>query len=169
MRDSHHLICKAHDYFKAQITAYVAADFKKIEGLLSSIVHDFCVIQISLDESGKPKNIFISRPPRGRSLSEFDLLRNNLFLRAEDDRDRLYHTSWIHFEEDPFWNPEILDQFLHDFLTAKLGIEIETSALFELYDRHRCSSLEANQGIEYELAELKQHAEVYREKIERDA
>ena len=112
----------------------------------------------------KHEKIFESIKTGARRLSEFDLLRNNIFLRAGPDIDimkGLYDTYWVHFEEDVFWTTEILDQFLRGFLTTKLGIEIDTDDLFNVYDRQYRSTLEADQGIEHELAELKQHAEVY--------
>lgn len=169
IRNSHHLICKAHDYFKAQITTYVAADFKKIEGLLSSIVHDFVVLQVQLDTSDASENIFASLNTRGQKLSVFDQLRNNLFLRAEDETDRLYYEYWQQFDADPFWNPDTLSQFLRDFLEHKLGPGVETHDAFEIYQKQYLPTLTAGQGIEHELSELKQHAEVYRERIEHDA
>ena len=167
-RNGNHLILRAYDYFKAQIVAYIAGDSKKMSGLLSAVVNDFVVVQIHLDSSDRPEKIFESINASGRNLSEFDLLRNNIFLRAGVDSNRLYHEYW-HFDNDAFWTPETLSQFLQDFLTVKLEIEIETDDLFELYDRHYRSTLKANQDVEHELAELKRHAEIYREKIEHDA
>ncbi len=167
-RNDNHLMFRAYDYFKAQIVAYIAGDSQKMRRLFYAVVDDFVFVEIHLDSSDRPEKIFESINASGRNLSEFDLLRNNIFLRAGVDSNRLYHEYW-HFDYDAFWTPETLDQFLRDFLTAKLGIEIETDNLFELYDRHYCSTLQASQGVEHELAELKQHAEIYREKIERDA
>ena len=168
---SHHLILEAYDYFNAQITAYVAADSEKIKGLVRSITDDFCVVRISLD-TDTPENIFSSINATGRRFSEFDLLRNNLFLRAGDGTDTLYHMYWHQFDTDPFWNPETLSQFLQDFLKHKLGQGVEINDAFEVYQRHYLPTLAPDQGIlgiEYELSELKQHAEVYRAKVEGDA
>ncbi|MDE0325617.1 MAG: DUF262 domain-containing protein [Candidatus Poribacteria bacterium] len=167
-RNGNHLILQAYSYFKSQIVGYIAGDTQKMSGLLSAVVNDFVVIQIHLDSSDKTEKIFESINASGQNLSEFDLLRNNIFLRADVDSNRLYHEYW-HFDDDAFWTPETLSQFLRDFLTAKLGIEIETHDLFNLYNQHYRPNLGANQGVEHELAELKQHAEVYREKIEPDA
>lgn len=168
-KNGNHLMFRAYDYFKAQIVAYIAGNSEKMSGLLSAVVNDFVVIEIHLNSSDRPEKIFESINASGQNLSEFDLLRNNIFLRAGVDSNRLYHEYWQHFDYDAFWTPETLSQFLRAFLTAKLGIEIETSDLFQLYDRHYRSTLRADQDLEHELAELKRHAEIYREKIERDA
>ena len=167
-RNGNHLILRAYDYFKAQIVDYIAGESEKMSRLLFTVVNDFVVVQIDLDSSDRPENIFESINASGRNLSEFDLLRNNIFLRAGVDSNKLYHEYW-HFDYDAFWTPETLDQFLRDFLTTKLGMEIEISDLFNVYERHHRSALEAHQDVEHELAELKQHAELYRKKIERDA
>ncbi|MDE0398950.1 MAG: DUF262 domain-containing protein [Candidatus Poribacteria bacterium] len=166
-RNGNHLILRAYDYFKSQVVAYIAEDSEKMSGLLSAVVNDFVVVQIHLDSSDRPEKIFESINASGRNLSEFGLLRNNIFLRAGVDSNRLYHEYW-HFDDNAFWTPETLSQFLRDFLTAKLGIEIETHDLFNLYNQHYRPNLGANQGVEHELAELRGYAEVYREKLERD-
>ena len=171
-KNSHPLMLRAYDYFKAQITSYVDGDYEKIDRLLSAILHDFVVVHIILDESDASENIFATLNARGERLSEFDLLRNSIFLRTGAYREELYLSYWVHFEEDPFWTTEILEQFLRDFLTAKLEIDIETDDLFTVYERKYRPTLEADQGlqdVEHELAELSRYAEVYRERIELDA
>ena len=119
-RKGNHLMLRAYNYFKSQIVAYIAGDSQKMSGLLSAVVHDFVVIAIYLDLSDRPEKIFESINASGRNLSEFDLLRNNILLRAGVDSNRLYHEYW-HFDYDAFWTPETLSQFLRDFLTANLG------------------------------------------------
>ena len=103
-------------------------------------------------------------------MSEFDWLRNDLFLRAGSDPEKLYTKYWSHFETDTFWDDETLVEFLRDFLIAKLGPDcVDTDNLFDVYRNYYSRKLAADQGVENELSELKQHAEVYREKVERDA
>ena len=49
-------------------------------------------MQILIDTDDEPEMIFESLNGRGKSLLQFDLLRNNLFLRtriSEDDRGRI--------------------------------------------------------------------------------
>ena len=104
----------------------MAGDYEKVDRLLSAIFHNFVLAHIILDGSDAPENIFATINASGQRLSEFDLLRNSIFLRTGAYREELYLSYWVHFEEDPFWTTEILEQFLRDFLTAKLGIDIET-------------------------------------------
>ena len=57
-------------------------------------------------------------------LDEFDLLRNDLFLRVKNSEQQevLYQEYWCYFDEESFWE-EVgrTDEFLKYFLTAKLG------------------------------------------------
>ena len=167
IRNSHHLISQAYNYFKAQINAYVARDSDKLEKLLDSFIYNFTVVKIMVNPSDSPETIFTSLNTGGRSLSQFDLLRNDIFLRAGADIEKLYHAYWTCFE-DPFWKSETFDEFLRGFLTAKLGIKIETDNLFNVYVQQYRSTLKAEQSVEQELSELKRHAEIYREKIKHD-
>lgn len=95
----------AYDYFKLQIRSYAVGDRGKLLSLLHSILNDFGLVQISIDSDDESELIFESLNGRGKSLLQFDLLRNNLFLRtrkSEENRDTLYHKYWSHFETD-FW------------------------------------------------------------------
>ena len=164
----HHPIFQAYDYFKGQALSYVARDRKKMKQLLSAIIYGFTFLESDLSEP--PGKIFETSGPSGRKRSEFDLLRNDLFLRAGSASEKLYAKYWSHFYTDVFWGDETLVQFLRDFLIAKLGPGcVETDNLFDVYRNYYCKTLTANQSVEHEFAELKQHAEVYREMIERDA
>ena len=138
-------ILDAYDHFYVQIKAYVEADYNKVSDLITSIKSDFYVIHITLGSSDQPEKIFESLNATGRMLSEFDYLRNNLFLRAgklgKDENsksysDIFYDTYW-HFENDShYWDTRTLDSFFEAFLMAKLGpdcFEAKNAKPFELY------------------------------------
>ena len=164
-------ILDAYDYFENKIRRYVGddCDFGKIRRLLSSIKSDFVVVQITLDSSDQPEKIFESINATGRMLSEFDYLRNNLFLRAGqfgiDERDSLYDTYW-HFEDDSqYWDVDTLDSLFRVFLMAKWGLNCfdeESTKPFELYQKYQ-QKLTAEQEIEYEFQQLKDYAKSYQE------
>ena len=90
--DSSGRIRETYDYFQHEIEGYVNRDRDKMLALLRVILNDFGFVEISLDRDDEPERIFESLNARAKPLLQFDLLRNNLFLRAriEDDRDRLY-------------------------------------------------------------------------------
>lgn len=164
-------IREAYNFFKTVIADYVQDNYDKMGTLFDSIVEDFGFVQILLDSEDEPEKIFESLNARGKHLLQFDLLRNNLFLRAHQDRDRLYRQYWDHFET-PYWNREVKkdrtlsEQFLHHFLMAKLGEEKVTPE-FNIYQRQYHKKLQkANKGVEHEFSELKRYSQVYQKMID---
>ena len=161
-------IHSAYRYFKGEIADYVNGQKKKILALFRSILLDFGLVQILLGSGDAPEEIFESINARGKSLLEFDLLRNNLFLRAGTDRNRLYKKYWEHFET-PYWDPDVKklgtssELFLQHFLMAKLGTE-QVNPEFKAYQRRYRQGLEDNGfGVEYEFSELKRYSDIYQE------
>ena len=168
-RKSRRRILSAYGYFHGEITSYVNGDKEKIQRLFYSILNLFGFVQILIDDEDRPEKIFESLNARAKSLFEFDLLRNNLFLRAREDRDSLYKKYWEDFE-DPYWDPEETDDgtscelFLQHFLMAKLGKEGVKPEFF-VYEREYLKDLR-DATIEYEFSELKRYSEVYREMVD---
>lgn len=169
--DSSGQIRLTYYYFKNEIEGYVNRDRDKMLALFHAILNDFGFVQILLDPHDEPEKIFESLNARGKPLLQFDLLRNNLFLKAriEEDRDKLYRDYWKHFES-PYWETEVTvarakrtlsELFFQHFLMAKLGEE-NVTPLFNVYQKR----LVGNNGIKHELSELKRYSEVYQELID---
>ena len=161
-------IRSTYEYFKDRIEDYANREMHKMLTLFRSISNDFGFVQILLDAGDEPERIFESLNARAKPLLQFDLLRNNLFLRAriELDRDRLYREYWEHFEI-PYWEQEVTvarrritlsELFFQHFLMAKLG-EQNVTPLFNVYQRE----LAGTGGVEHELFELRRYSEVYQE------
>ena len=164
--DSSGQIRSTYYYFKKEIEVYVNRDRDKMLALFHAILNDFGFVQILLDPQDEPEKIFESLNARAKELLQFDLLRNNLFLKAriEEDRDKLYNDYWKHFE-NPYWEMEVTvarkkrtlsELFFQHFLMAKLGEE-NVTPLFNVYQRR----LVGNNGVKHELSELKRYSEVY--------
>ncbi len=159
----------AYDYFLKKIKEHVKGDEQVIRTLFDSICKDFALVQIRLSSDDQPERIFESLNARGKNLLQFDLLRNNLFLRAriEEDRDSLYKDYWKHFE-DPYWHREVKptkedtfsELFLRHFLMAKLGSE-NVEPLFNKY-MEKVADTESD-SIQHEFSELKRYSDSYRE------
>ena len=162
-------IHSAYSYFYDKIIGYVDTDKEKIHSLFLCIKNHFRFVQILIDEGDKPEKIFESLNARGKSLFQFDLLRNNLFLRAGEDRDSLYEKYWEHFE-DPYWDPEETkvgtssDILLQHFLMTKLGTESVKPEFFT-YERKYLPRLKqrADTTIEDEFSDLQRYSAVYQE------
>lgn len=164
-------IHQAYAYFKRQIKDYVDGDEQKARRLFRSIQHDFGFVCILLDTYDEPEKIFESLNARGKPLLQFDLLRNNLFLRAriEEKRDMLYKNYWEHFES-PYWEQEISvgkskmilsERFFEVFIMAKTGMD-NVRPLFNVYLNEYRRNLLVNNTVADELSELKRYSETYR-------
>ena len=159
----------AYKYFETAIANYVRKDRDRMFNLFETILNKFGFVQILIDPEDEPEKIFESLNARGKRLLQFDLLRNNLFLRAHQDRDRLYREYWKHFET-PYWNPEensgtSSEMFLQHFLMAKLGEE-RVKPEFNTYQRQYRPKIEGTDTIEDEFSELQRYSEVYQEMID---
>ena len=119
-----HLITTAYGYFGWKITKRLkekGAD--ELDCLLRILEDRFHVISASLDDDDEPQQAYGSSNDTGVALNEFDLLRNDLFLRVKDpeEQDKLYQKHWSVFDDNSFWEGDKPDKFLRDFLKAKLG------------------------------------------------
>ena len=169
-RNSRGKIYSAYSYFHDQIQNRVDIDPEKIKHLFEIIKSNFGFVQISLGESDKPEKIFESLNTRAKDLSEFDKLRNNLFLRARENRDALdalYEKYWEHFEDD-YWDPKIIKvgtsykSFLQHFLMANLATE-DVKPEFTTYERKYQSKLrQEGKTVEDEFILLKNYSDVYK-------
>ena len=168
-------ILDAYDYFYEKIRNHIKRGFeeenhadgfeeetkKKIHNLLDVIKLNFELVQITPGESQQAEEIFESVNATGRKLSEFDYLRNNLFLRADDKSDEFYKDYWI-FEEDPNydWKDDKLESLFRAFLIAKLGPDSlkDNAKLFDVYHENL-----KEENVENEFRELKKYAKTYKD------
>ena len=166
-------IRSAYEYFRNKIAAYVNGDEEKALSLALSLLNGFGFVEILIKETDEPAKIFESLNARGKSLLQFDLLRNNLFLRTGENRDGLYTEYWKHFEHS-YWDPEVnagtsCELFLQHFLMAKLGSE-NVKPEFNTYQDRYYSVLkrESTYNIKQEFSELKRYSDVYVEMTDCD-
>jgi hypothetical protein len=173
-------LVEAYLYFDASIRAHLvaaAAKTGKAEedlafSLFQSLKQDFCVVEIVLSEGDDSQEIFYSLNSQGRPLSQSDLLRSLIFMRAEKqklDRDAIFANYWSQFET-PFWSAEItrggrsysrLDLGLRYFLMTKTGAMVDARRVNEEY-RHWISSTPPRYAsVELELADFVRHSLVY--------
>ena len=170
-------ILDVYNYFYEWIRLYVqqTEDDPKLSTLLSVIKVQFDFVRLTLDESDHSEEIFESLNATGRKLSDFDYLRNNLFLRArqldhpeseESNSDRFYKEYW-NFEKDKeawhYWHTDRQEEFLRAFLIAHLGpycFKTENVKPFDVYRKYRMT---VAKGIEDEFKQLNAYAESYRE------
>ena len=140
--------------------------------LLQALQQDFCVVEIALSEGDDSQEIFYSLNSQGKQLSQSDLLRSLIFMRAEKEkrnRDEIFDKYWSRFETS-YWSNEItragrsysrLDLALRFFLVAKTGQVIDTRRVNEEYRRWISVSPARYPCVDDELADFSRHASVY--------
>ncbi len=163
-----HSILKAYDHFADLIQEHVGENlnFEKMRRLLRSITDNFMLVNLELgSEDERPEQVFASINATGRKLSEFDYLRNDLFLRAANKAENFYKQHWVFENDSQYWNEDTLESFFQAFLMAKLGPDcfaVKNVKPFELYWEYS-KALTAKQDIEYEFKQLKNYAKSYKE------
>lgn len=172
------LITKAYGYFGMKIMGYLekkGAD--KLLSLTRALSYNFYVMSAKVGVKDDPQQIFGSINGTGRALDEFDLLRNDLFLRVKnrEEQEALYQEYWCHFDEASFWEePGKTDEFLRYFLTAKLGpMNLSRERLFhdiykgkyhtKLRTELRIDNENELEFVKTEFRELAKYAKSYQE------
>lgn len=117
---------------------------KRLMALLDSILNCLKLVAITLDEDDDAQVIFETLNTKGEPLLATDLVKNNIFYRAEaqrEDAERLFHEKWQDFEE-PFWKNDDhkarpkrprIDHFLSHIVTAHTGKFVSVKELYAEY------------------------------------
>ena len=162
---------------------------RRLSALLEALVFHLKLIVITLHEGDDAQVIFETLNSAGQPLLAMDLVRNNIFHRAEsqyhDDgeseqqdsdsarhrAENLYQKVWAPFDDAwwrmsaPFARPQRprIDHFLANVLTAETG---ERTTVRELYAEYRAWATPNRrprfEAVEDELAILNKHSPAYR-------
>ena len=154
----------------------------KLDAIWQALVEEFKVVEIVLEDGDDAQVIFETLNERGEPLLAADLIRNNIFQRAdarvkpgEPTAEKLFDLHWKPFE-DRFWEIEEkqgrfkkprLEFFLSNFIGGQIASEVNLSKLFSEYKafvRRR-----EYPTIVDELVELGRYGAIYRELIERNS
>ena len=161
---------------------------RRLESLLEALVFHLKLIVITLDEKDDAQVIFETLNSRGQPLLVMDLVRNNIFHRAEaqyrhgnEDKHReeggareraehLYERVWAPFD-DAWWRESApnarpsrprIDHFLANVLTSETG---ERITVRELYSEYRAWATPNRRprfdDVEDELAVLQKYVPTY--------
>ena len=175
-----HLLVRAYHFFRDEACKFIDEDgtdpnavSKRLEALYRTLLEDFRLVVITLDEKDDAQVIFETLNATGEPLSAMDLVRNDIFYRAArtgkaEDGEALLSAEWSTFE-DAFWKQVVgqgrikkqrMDFFLSHTLSAETGRE---TLLSELYAEYRRFSRESRfPNVASELEVLTRHAPTYR-------
>ena len=154
-------------------TDTAAAIETRLEALLTALLVRMKLVVIMLDEGDDAQVIFETLNSKSEPLLAMDLVRNNIFHRAEKEDasiDELYRELWDPFD-DPWWrNPAPsarprrprIDHFLSHALAAETG---ERISMRELYAEYRAFAVPRGrprfESVEEELRVLQHYAPLY--------
>ena len=147
---------------------------KRLEALLIALLSRMKLVVIILGEGDDAQVIFETLNSRGEPLLAMDLVRNNIFHRAQkEDAEQvtaLYEQLWTPFD-DPWWKESApyarprrprIDHFLSHVLTAETG---ENISVRELYAEYRAFAVPNGRPrfkrVEDELQVLQYYAPLY--------
>lgn len=173
-------LVEAYLYFVKSIESWIASTTAEASktpeeaafSLLQALQQDFCVVEIALSEGDDSQEIFYSLNSQSRPLSQSDLLRSLVFMRAEKERlnrDEIFDEYWSKFETD-FWSTEVkrggrtysrLDLGLRYFLMAKTGQMVDARRVNEEYRRWVSGHPPRYATVKDELADFARHGDVY--------
>ena len=145
----------------------------RLEALLTALLSCMKLVVIILDEDDDAQVIFETLNSKGEPLLAMDLVRNNIFHRAEKETasvEELYRQLWDPFDE-PWWRQSApnarprrprIDHFLAHTLTAEKGDSI---SMRELYAEYRAFAVPRGTprfgSVEDELKMLERYRPIY--------
>src|SRR5262249_50112972 len=149
---------------------------KKLDAVWQSLVEEFKVVEIVLEEGDDAQVIFETLNERGEPLLAADLVRNNIFYRAEaqkENPEKLFRTRWKPFEA-VFWTEEEkqgrykkprIEFFLANFIAGQIAGEVNLTKLFSEYKSF--INTKKYPKVAAEIQELVEYGSIYRELLER--
>lgn len=147
-----------------------------IKRFLLVLKRDFQFVEIGLTQNDDPQMIFETMNGRGASLTETDLIRNYIFMRAnsnQENLDKIYDEFWDEFDDPQSsfkWHDKTsrgryfeshIQFFMIDFLTLKLQTEIRYDQVFYNYKLYVMNTA-TFETIEEELQELNKYSKIYK-------
>ena len=157
---------------------------RRLDALWESLIEEFKVVEIRLEEGDDAQVIFETLNERGEPLLAADLVRNNIFHRADsrqEQAEKLFDKYWKDFE-DPFWSvmekqgrykKARIEFFLANFIAGKVASDVTLSKLFSEYKAFvKMQAAKPSGGyptVEAELQDLGAYGRLYRRLLERDA
>lgn len=157
---------------------------RKLDVIWQALVEEFKVVEINLEEGDDAQVIFETLNERGEPLLAADLVRNNVFHRADaagEKAEQLFATHWKPFE-DPFWSVEEkqgrykkprIEFFLANYIAGKIAGEVNLSKLFSEYKAFLKPAKGSKESrfntVAEEIQELARVAVIYRDLIERSS
>ncbi len=171
----------ATDYFYKQFLKFLIKHCQEnavdgIKSLRDALLDGFELVLIKLAETDKAQKVFESMNTTGKLLTTFDIIRNDVFERAADERDgldeQLFETDqWQQFEQ-PFWEEfpgqrdkgvTHIEAYIARMLMAKEKkyILLNRNSIVKAYkEKYTVSTYMSD--VEKEVADISSYVKVYK-------
>jgi uncharacterized protein with ParB-like and HNH nuclease domain len=112
----------------------------KLDAIWQSLLEEFKVVEIVLDEGDDAQVIFETLNDRGEPLLAADLVRNNIFQRADargEDAEGLFkkhwkpfeHPSWSAMEKQGRYKKQRIEFFLANYIASQIAADVTITKL----------------------------------------
>lgn len=149
---------------------------KTVDALQRSLLDDFEFVLIPLEENDEAQKVFESMNSTAKPLTTFDLIRNNVFYRAEKEASEsdiaLFNSAeWQKFEES-FWEKSSdlrasskstphIDSYISRMLVAKLQTEVKFNKN-DIYTTYRKSFTKKYRSVSEEIQSAVEYVDIYK-------
>ena len=153
----------------------------KLDAIWQALVEEFKVVEIVLEDGDDAQVIFETLNERGEPLLAADLVRNNIFHRADaagEKAEQLFAKHWKPFE-DTFWSIEEkqgrykkprIEFFMSNYIAGQIAGDVNLSKLFSEYKAFiKPKGVARFAAVADEIQALASMSGVYREIVERSS
>ena len=170
----------AYLFFYDQLNNFISSTEEDLTEVVTKFLlvlkRDFQFVEIGLTQNDDPQMIFETMNGRGASLTETDLIRNYIFMRAnsnQENLDKIYEKYWDEFDDPESkykWHEKTsrgryyetnLQFFVIDYLTLKLQTEIRYDQVFYYYKLF-INNQSNFSAVEQELEELNRYSQIFK-------
>ena len=148
----------------------------RLDATWQSLVEEFRVVEITLEEGDDAQVIYETLNQRGEPLLAADLVRNNIFQRADaagESAERLFDGYWKLFEDESWLQEERqgryrkprIEFFLANYIAGKIAGEVNLTKLFSEYKSF--VQYRSFPSVASELKELNHFGSIYMELVNR--
>lgn len=174
-------VVQAYKFFNEEIQEFVknngsTDEMEVMDSLIDTIVNGFELVLIQLKETDEAQKIFESLNNTARPLTTFDLIRNNIFYRADKDVPgsdvELFNSpKWQQFE-NPFWEAtpgrsdktEHIEAYIGRMLMAKKKklLPLNRNALFKKYKEFAEEEEQQGLDVKAEIETISEYVDIYK-------
>ncbi len=168
---------KSIDFIKTECVAKDRPCHEGINALRDAILDGFEFVLIELTNEDKAQKVFETMNTTGKPLTTFDIIRNSVFERADEEEtgldEDLFHSEQWQVLEDPFWErypgarddgTTHIEMYIARMLMAKEGkyINLNRNSIVKAYKEKYAKENDMTANVKTEIAEISTYVPTYK-------